>query len=217
MKKLFYLLLFLSLSFLLTIKANAALTGQLDIECDSFTKKVGESVSCTLYGNANEVITAVETTFKYNDGLTLINALVPSIWQGDFENNSLLIYTDNDVHTKIELLTFNLTSSNAGDYSLTFKDTYFTDSSFNRIQIANPNYTFKFISEEESKTEEEKTIAVIVDENNTEANNSSNNNKTVETEENPNSGAFIPVVLIGTLLITSLVIKFKAKKKIFKL
>lgn len=218
MKKLFYILVFISLALILPSKASA-LDGDISIECDSTTKKVGEVISCILYGYSNEEVSAVETTLKYDDGLSLSNPVVPSIWLGDYENKSLLLYTDTNKTLKFELLRFNITSNVEGSYNFTFKDTYFTDKYFARVQISNPNYTLKFISEAEAKTEEDKTIAVVVENPNTSNGTSTttDNNKTVETEENPNSGAFIPVILIGTLLITGIVIKFKTKKKIFKL
>ena len=213
MKKLFYLL-FLGLVLTLPIKAYAVIRGELILECDSYTKKIGESISCVLYSNADEGISAVETTLNYDNGLTLSNPVVPSIWQGDYENNSLLLYTDVNKPLKSELLRFNITSSTKGTYSFTFKDTYFSDSSFNRVQIANPNYTFKFISEEESKPNDDAIIAVVVDDKNS----TNNDNKYVETEENPGTGAFISISLLVVLSTLSVIIYFKTKrKKLYKL
>ena len=216
MKKVFYLLIAISLAFILPSKVFA-LSGDLSIECDSTTKKVGESISCVLYGHSDDEVSAVETTLKYDAGLTLSNPVVPSIWQGDYENNSLLLYTDTNKSLKFELLRFNITSNSEGTYNFTFKDTYFTDKQFARVQISNPNYRLKFISEEKAKEEEEKTVAVIINPNTSSDPIATTENKTTETEKNPESGAFIPVILIGTLTIIGIVIKFKTKKKLFKL
>ena len=216
MKKVFYLLIAISLAFILPSKV-LALSGDLSIECDSTTKKVGESISCILYGHSDDEVSAVETTLKYDDGLTLSNPVVPSIWQGDYENKSLLLYTDTNKSLKFELLRFNITSNSEGTYNFTFKDTYFTDKLFSRVHVSNPNYRLKFISEEEAKEEEEKTIAVVINPDTSSETTTTTENKTTETEENPNSGTFIPYILIITLFASGVVIRFKTKKKIFKL
>ncbi|MBR5662991.1 MAG: hypothetical protein IKX00_05065 [Bacilli bacterium] len=208
MKKLIYIYL-ISLFVILPSKAFA-FTGSLELECDNLTKKVGETISCTLYGKSDSGVSAVEATLVY-DGYTIKNAVVPSIWEGDYENKSLLLYTDTNKTTKFELLKFDVTSSEAGEKNLTFNNVYFSDASFARNQILNPNYTFTFISEEESQQNEENTSATIVDEDTSSANKS-------ETESNVDTGTFMPIALILVLSTLSVIIFTKVKgKKIYKL
>ena len=208
MKKLIYISL-ISLFVILPSKAFA-FTGSLELECDNLTKKVGETISCTLYGKSDSAVSAVEAALVY-DGYTIKNAVVPSIWEGDYENKSLLLYTDTNKNTKFELLKFDVTSSEAGEKALTFNNTYFSDASFVRNQISNPNYTFTFVSEEEANKTEEDTSATVVEEE------TSNTNKG-ETESNVDTGAFMPIALILVLSTLSVVIFTKVKgKKIYKL
>ena len=142
--------------------------------------------------------------------------MVPSIWQGDYVNKSLLVYTDTNKTTKFELLKFDVTSTTAGEKTLTFSDSYLTDASFVRNQILNPNYTFTFVSEEEATNTEEQTSATVVDEDTT--NNGSSSESKTETEENANTGTFLPIALILVLSTLSVVIFTKVKgKKIYKL
>ena len=212
MKKIFRLLIIL-LAFTVTSKVYA-LEGRITLECDSYNKKVGETISCTLYGNSDSGVSAVETKFEYNN-LSLTNITVPSTWQGDYENKSLLLYTDTNKTGKFELLSFKVTSTVAGPKNFTFTDTYFTDASFTRNQLLNPDYTLTFVSDEEASNQEEQNEATIVDEN-TPTNNSQTENK--EEIENPDEGAFLPLLLVLVLSIISVVVYFKTKgKKIFKL
>ena len=85
-----------------------ALTQSLSLECDSFTKKVGENISCVLYGNSDGNVSAAETKLVYSD-LVISNETKSNIWQGDYENKSLLVYTDTNKIGKFELLSFNVT------------------------------------------------------------------------------------------------------------
>lgn len=208
MKKLLYVSL-VSLAFILPSKVFA-FTGSLSIECDSLTKKVGENITCTLYGNTDSNVSAIETTLVYDNSVTLKNVTVPSIWQGNYENKSLLLYTDTNKTGKFEILKFNITSSEAGEKTLTFNNTYFSDASFVRNQILNPNYIFTFISEEEQNQNEDETAAVVVDDN--------SSSTTKETEENVDTGSFLPITLIVVLSLIGLVVFFKSKnKKMFRL
>lgn len=209
MKKILYVII-IFLILILPFKVSA-LTQSITLECDSFTKKVGENISCVLYGNSDEYVSAVETKLVYND-LTLSNEVKSTIWQGDYENKSLLVYTDTNKIAKFELFSFKVTSSEVGTKNLTFSDTYFTDALFVRHQLLNPNYTFTFISEEEQNQHNEDTVAVIVPDENSNGNNNS------EEIENPKSGAFLPIILVILLLAASVVIFFKTKnKKIYKI
>ena len=210
MKKI-YILIILLLAFIIPVKANA-LTGTISLECDSFTKKVGENISCTLYGNSNEGVSAFESNIVKGDSLRLSNLNVSTIWQGDIENNSVLLYTDTNKTDKFELFTFNVTSDEVGESSLTFNNTYFTDSSFVRNVILNPNYTFTFISEEESQQNDDETAAEIVDDD------TKPSSPSEEEIENPGSGSFIPLALVFVLSTIGVLIFFKVKnKKIYKL
>ena len=213
MKKLIYISL-ISLFVILPSKAFA-FTGSLELECDNLTKKVGETISCTLYGKSDSQVAAAETKLVY-DGYTIKNVVVPSIWQGDYVNKSLLVYTDTNKTTKFQLLKFDVTSTTAGEKTLTFSDSYLTDASFVRNQILNPNYTFTFVSEEEATNTEEQTSATVVDEDIT--NNGGSSESKTETEENANTGTFLPIALILVLSTLSVVIFTKVKgKKIYKL
>lgn len=210
MKKI-YIFIILLLAFIIPVKANA-LTGTISLECDSFTKKVGENISCTLYGNSNEGVSAFESNIVKGDSLRLSNLNVSTIWQGDIENNSVLLYTDTNKTDKFELFTFNVTSDEVGESSLTFNNTYFTDSSFVRNVILNPNYTFTFISEEESQQNDDETAAEIVDDD------TKPSSPSEEEIENPGSGSFIPLALVFVLSTIGVLIFFKVKnKKIYKL
>lgn len=203
MRKILYLIL-ISLVFVIPSKVYA-FSGSLSLECDSFTKKVGENISCILYGSTDSAVSAVETKLVY-DSLLVSNETVPSIWQGDYENKLLLLYTDVNKTNKFELLKFDVTSNEEGNKNLTFSDTYFSDASFVRNQILNPNYTFTFVKEEEQTN----PPAEIIDDN---SNNNQNNNSNSEEIENPKSGSFIPYLLISLLISISLFSFIKSKNK----
>lgn len=210
MKKLLYISL-ISLSFILPSKVFA-FTGTLSLECDTLTKKVGETISCTLYGNTDGSVSAVEGNLVYGADVTLSNVTVPTIWQGNYENKSLLLYTDTNKTGKFELLKFNVSSNNAGEKTLTFSNVYFSDDAFTRHSVLNPNYVLTFITEEEQNQNDEQTSAVVVDDNNSE------NKEEKPSETNPDSGSFIPLTLIIVLSSLSVLIFIKTKnKKIFKL
>lgn len=210
MKKLLYISL-ISLSFILPSKVFA-FTGTLSLECDTLTKKVGETISCTLYGNTDGSVSAVEGNLVYGADVTLSNVTVPTIWQGNYENKSLLLYTDTNKTGKFELLKFNVSSNNAGEKTLTFSNVYFSDDAFTRHSVLNPNYVLTFITEEEQNQNDEQTSAVVVDDNNSE------NKEEKPSETNPDSGSFIPLTLIVVLSSLSVLIFIKTKnKKIFKL
>lgn len=210
MKKLLYISL-ISLSFILPSKVFA-FTGTLSLECDTLTKKVGETISCTLYGNTDGSVSAVEGNLVYGADVTLSNVTVPTIWQGNYENKSLLLYTDTNKTGKFELLKFNVSSNNAGEKTLTFSNVYFSDDAFTRHSVLNPNYVLTFITEEEQNQNDEQTSAVVVDGNNSE------NKEEKPSETNPDSGSFIPLTLIIVLSSLSVLIFIKTKnKKIFKL
>lgn len=219
MKKILSFLILL-LAFIIPSKVFA-LTASISLECDSITKKVGETISCTLYGNSDAGISAVESAVIYSSDLTINNVSVNSSWQGTYEDESFLLYTDSNKAGKFEIAKINVTSSKAGKYTLYFEGTKFTDASFVRNEIANPNYFFTFISEEESKKEEEKTTPTIVDDDTKEQkekeeNSSQSDNK--EETENPGTGAFMPIILISSLLIIGSITYIKVKnKKIYKL
>ena len=210
MKKIFGLFIIL-LAFTVTSKVYA-LDGKLILECDSYNKKVGETISCILYGNSSEEVSAVETKLVYNN-LSLTNIVVNDKWQGDYENKSLLLYTDTNKTGKFELMRFNVTSTVSGSTNLTFNDTYFTDSSFVRNQLLNPDYTLTFVSDDEND-DSDPTAAVIVDENTP----TSNSSQGTEEVENPDEGAFLPLLLVIVLSTISVTVYLKTKnKRIFKL
>lgn len=193
------------LLFFLFITCTNAFTGKLELVCDTYTQKIGDNINCILYGIVDSEISAVESNFVYDTNLVLKDFEVPSFWQGEADNKSLLLYTDVNQKDKFMFATFNVTSSEVGDMKLSFADTYFSDKDFGRNQILNPNYTFKFLSEEDYNKNVPGTDIAPEDDSND-----------GDNSDNPGTGYFIPVALISGLTILAGCIFIKSRKnKIF--
>lgn len=203
MKKKLLILVFLLI--IIPKKVNA-FAGELELSCDKFTININEDVNCTLYGKTDSEVSAVETHLVYDDDLKIKNEVVPTIWQGSYENKVLLLYTDTNKTTKFELLTFKVSSEIAGTKTLSFETSKFSDKEFNLINISSPKYTFTFTDESQSTDPE------IIDDD------TKKDEEKKSDGENVPTGAFLPITLIGVLSVTSGVIYFKTKKKkIYKL
>ena len=159
-----------------------------------------------MYGKTDSEVSAVESHLVYEDDLKIKNEVVPTIWQGGYENKVLLLYTDTNKTTKFELLTFKVSSETAGTKTLSFETSKFSDKEFNLINISSPKYTFTFTDESQSTDPE------IIDDD------TKKDEEKKSDGENVPTGAFLPITLIGVLSVTSGVIYFKTKKKkIYKL
>lgn len=197
------------LVFLIIIQPKLAFAfeGNMEFNCDKFSAKVNEEITCTLYGSSDDSISGVESKLLFSNNIVIKDSKLPDVWEGVFENNTLLLYTDENKSDKVELLKLTITSNTPGQETIKFIDTKFSDSHFALHDVLNPTYTFTF----EAKESDDKADIIDDDKNKKEASKD-------DEIENEQTGAFLPIGLVALLIITTLLIYIKVKnKKIYKL
>lgn len=87
-----------------TLKAEE----NLDIKC----QKNNEYTECQISGKSNYEVSAIEYRFSLSNDIEKIEFTVDESWQGDEEDNLVLLYTDNNKKGDLKIGTIYLKSDN---------------------------------------------------------------------------------------------------------
>lgn len=90
--KLVYVIIIISL-FLMPIVVNAE--DNIKINCPKSKIKMGEKLTCTINGNSENSIIGVDATVSVSGNLEIVSVEKNPGWDGDIENNRLLLYWSN--------------------------------------------------------------------------------------------------------------------------
>jgi len=155
-----------------------ALTGSMNLSCNSNTLTVNTSTTCTLSGNSNEEISALSAKLNASGNISISNISTSSIWQGNGEGGSIDLYTDTNKSGNFAVATFTIqANSTAGTGAINVNGINFSDASFNEHSISGNSLTITVKEVEKPK-----------EENNTQNNQPSNNDKpNADTKPNTNT------------------------------
>ena len=237
------LIVIVGLIILLTPFSINALTGSVNLNCETNTLSVNSSTTCTLSGNSNEEISSLSARLTSNGNISISDISTSDIWQGNGLGGSIELYTDNNKIGNFEIVKFTIkTSSQPGTGTINVNSINFYDAMFNEHSISQKNLTITIKSEEkpkeESKEEENKqetnnTPSISKPENNNtvntnkpENNNTTNsnnqeNNNTVETDIKKSNDATLKSIILsdGNINFSSNVFdyEFKVSNKVEKI
>lgn len=79
--------------FLMPIIVNAE--DKIEINCPKSKIKMGEKLTCTINGNSENPIIGVDATVSVSGNLEIVSIEKNSAWDGETENNRLLLYWSN--------------------------------------------------------------------------------------------------------------------------
>lgn len=137
MKRVLNVILFML--FILPIKVNA-LEGKLDINCDNYSVKANDEITCNITGYSNEEITGLSADIVLSSNLELINFNTDSAWQGDASENKIGLYTDINKKDNFNIGTLKVkVKDNVENLveSISLKNVIYSDALFNKVDISN--------------------------------------------------------------------------------
>ena len=144
-----------------------ALTGGVNLNCDSNVVTVNTLTKCTLSGNSSEEISAISAKLSTSGNINITNISTSTIWQGNGEGGSIDLYTDNNKSGSFAIATFTIQASAiAGSGTINITNISFSDSLFNEHFISDKALTITVKEVEKPK-----------EENNTQNNKPANNNQ----------------------------------------
>ena len=235
MKKNKFILFTLLILMIFPLGVNA-LTGDIVVNCNDTTLESGESTTCTVTGkNFSDEISSFHAELSLGDGLTLSSATKDSTWEGETKDGIVDLYTASNKSGSIKFFTFviktdtissdktvnlKVTDIRIGDSD--FKETDFDDSTVN-IKITaknNNNNNDNNDNEDNSSTGDNSGNNNNNDsdtntDNNDDNNNSNNNSNTNDNENitnNPQTGNYLSIAIIGIMAIALIGALFCSKK-----
>ena len=89
--------IFMLMLLLLLFPVNVYAAGSMSISCSPKELKPGETVECSIKGNADVSISAIVTTISVSKNVTLVKFIPAANWSGDdISNGKIDVYTDNE-------------------------------------------------------------------------------------------------------------------------
>lgn len=134
-------LLVLLIIMLLPIKLFA-LSGSVNISCQTTTLELNKTYTCSLKGYTSEEVSALTAKLSSSSNLTISNIQTASIWQGNGSGGSIDLYTDINKNGNFSIATFNIKLTNKNASTITVNSIRFSDANFKDHSIASKTISF---------------------------------------------------------------------------
>lgn len=101
-------ILLITLIGIIPIKAYA-FTGSISMTCTPNSTPSGTAVRCSIKGNADEVVTAINATISPSDNIELVSFEPAGKWNGpDISNGKIDVYTSEDISGEFDIGSLNI-------------------------------------------------------------------------------------------------------------
>lgn len=188
------LLIFTFLLSILAIKVSAMENYKTNITCKSDFYKVNEEMSCDVGINTDKNIYGFSADIVLT-GATIKEIQCASIWQGGITSNKIGLYNSSPLTGNIGVCNLIIIKSGDDneDIKITLKNVKYTDDNFQTVNdTEEPSIGIK---KEEDVTKKEDTKEPI---------------------KNPETGKFVPIILLVAFLVGAIItIKILKKREIF--
>ena len=119
-----------------------ALTGSINLNCNSNTIEIDTSTTCTLSGYSNEGISALSAKLSASGNIRILNISTSTIWQGDGLDGNIALYTDSNKLGNFAIATFTVkANSTVGKGTISVSNVNFSDASFNEYSMLGKSLT----------------------------------------------------------------------------
>ena len=166
-----------------------ALTGSVNLSCNSNTLTVNTSTTCTLTGTSSEEISALSSKLTASGNVSVSSISTSSIWEGNGSGDSIDLYTDSNKSGTFAIATFTVQAgSSVGTGTINVNSITFSDAAFNEHSIAAKSLTITVKEEEKPKEDtpkEENKPATNNEQTN--ANQKPTTQPTQKPQEKPNN------------------------------
>lgn len=138
-KKILKIIVFISI----LIPLNSfALSGSLNLSCNSNSITINSSTNCTLSGYSNEGISALSAKLSASGNISISNISTSTIWQGNSDGGNIDLYTDNNKSGNFSIITFTIKANSiVGTGTINVNNANFSDSSFMEHSILGKSLT----------------------------------------------------------------------------
>lgn len=189
------LLIFTFLLSILAIKVSAMENYKTSVTCASDHYKVNEEMTCDVGINTSENIYGFSADIVL-EGATIKASECASIWQGGLTGNKIGVYNSSPLTGNLRVcnLTILKSSDDNEDIKISLKNVKYTDNNFQTVNdTEEPGISISKIQDDTKKEEDTK-----------------------EPIKNPETGKFVPIILLIVFLVGAIiVIKILKKREIF--
>ncbi len=143
-KLLLFIIAFSIIIILLTITVQYLTTPKtpLILDCDQKKLQSGKDLTCTIYGYQKEYeVSALTTTVEVSDNLEIAKITPDKSFEGDGENDILMLYTDKNKKDKFPIATvvISVKNNNQNKATIKLKDNTFFDETFKEHKLEEQN------------------------------------------------------------------------------
>ena len=119
-----------------------ALSGSINLSCNSNSITINSSTNCTLSGYSNEGVSALSAKLSASGNISISNISTSAIWQGNSDGGNIDLYTDNNKSGNFSIVTFTIKASSVeGTGSININNINFSDSAFMEHSIYGKSLT----------------------------------------------------------------------------
>ena len=138
-----------------------ALTGSVNIKCNSNAISGNTSTTCTLSGNSSEGVSSLSAKLSASGNISITN-ISTSIWQGNGDGGNIELYTDSNKSGNFSIVTFTIKANgNIGTGTINVNNVKFYDASFDGYSIGGKslNITIKAALQPQPQIQTQQTPA----------------------------------------------------------
>ncbi len=111
------------------------LNGKVTIRCENTELNVSESTICTMTGNTNEEISGLQFNLTSSDKIEIQDIQTSAIWEGDGEDGTVGLYTDENKTGTFDIGTFKIVAKKSGTVEVKAEKISFSNASFELVPL----------------------------------------------------------------------------------
>ena len=126
-----------------------ALSGEINMECNSYKVVANDEVTCNITAYADSEVTGLSADIVLSSNLEIVSFTTDSAWQGDASGNKIGLYTDTNKkdNFNVGVLKVRVKSTAVeGTESISLSNVIYSDSEFNKVNISNISKNIRIAS-----------------------------------------------------------------------
>ena len=126
-----------------------ALSGEINMECNSYKAIANDEVTCNITAYADSEVTGLSADIVLSSNLEIVSFTTDSAWQGAASGNKIGLYTDTTKkdNFNVGVLKVRVKSTAVeGTESISLSNVIYSDSEFNKVNISNISKNIRIAS-----------------------------------------------------------------------
>lgn len=126
-----------------------ALSGEINMECNSYKAVANDEVTCNITAYADSEVTGLSADIVLSSNLEIVSFTTDNAWQGDASGNKIGLYTDTNKkdNFNVGVLKVRVKSTAVeGTESISLSNVIYSDSEFNKVNISDISKNIRIAS-----------------------------------------------------------------------